>query len=59
MARNGLTADEADARIAAQASREDRLAAADIVLHNESSVAELKAQIARLWDKLDPAGAGQ
>ena len=59
MARNGLTAEEADTRISAQASREDRLAAADIVLHNESNVAELKAEIARLWDKLDPAGAGQ
>ena len=59
MARNGLTAAEADARISAQASREERLAAADIVLHNGTSVAKLKAEIARLWDKLVSAGAGQ
>ncbi|HWI00682.1 MAG TPA: dephospho-CoA kinase [Propionibacteriaceae bacterium] len=59
MARNGLTAAEADARISAQASREERLAAADIVLHNGSGVAELKAEIARLWGKLVRAGAGQ
>jgi dephospho-CoA kinase len=59
MARNGLTAAEADARISAQASREERLAAADIVLHNGSSVAKLKAEIARLWDKLVPADARQ
>lgn len=59
MARNGLTAAEADARISAQASREERLAAADVVLHNGSSVAKLKAEIARLWDKLVPADARQ
>ena len=39
MARNGLTAAEADARIAAQASREERLAAADVVLDNGRGVA--------------------
>ena len=59
MARNGLTATEADARISAQASREERVAAADIVLHNGSGVAELKEEIARLWDELVLADAGQ
>ena len=47
MARNGLTAAEAEARIAAQAAREERLAAADLVLDNGSGVAELREQIAR------------
>ena len=59
MARNGLTAIEADARMSAQASREERIAGADIVLHNGSGVAELKEEIARLWDELVPADAAQ
>ncbi len=55
--RNGLTSDEAGARIAAQASREARLAAADHVLHNDGTVTQLKDQIADLWDKLLTRGA--
>ena len=55
--RNGLTAEEARARIAAQASREARLAAADLVLHNEGTVTQLKDQIADLWDELLTRGA--
>ena len=51
--RNGLSTEEAGARIAAQASREARLAAADLVLHNEGSVTQLKDRIADLWDELD------
>ena len=55
--RNGLTADEARARIAAQAGREARLAAADLVLHNEGTVSQLKDQISDLWDELRTRGA--
>ena len=54
VARNGLTAAEADARIAAQASREERLAAADVVLDNGRGVAQLKEHIAQLWDENRP-----
>ncbi len=55
--RNGLSTEEALARIAAQASREARLAAADLVLHNEGSVTQLKGRIADLWDELLTRGA--
>lgn len=55
--RNGLTADEARARIAAQAGRDARLAAADLVLHNEGTVSQLKDQISDLWDELRTRGA--
>jgi len=55
--RNGLSTEEALARIAAQASREARLAAADLVLQNEGSVTQLKDRIADLWDELLTRGA--
>jgi dephospho-CoA kinase len=55
--RNGLSTEEAEARIAAQAGREARLAAADHVLHNDGTVTQLKDQIADLWDKLLTRGA--
>jgi dephospho-CoA kinase len=43
--------DEADARarIAKQATREQRLATADFVVDNSGSIAELEPQIAELW----------
>ncbi|WP_028708216.1 dephospho-CoA kinase [Propionicicella superfundia] len=52
MARSGLTADEADARIAAQASRRERLAVAGHVLDNSGTPAELEDQVRTLWDAL-------
>lgn len=45
----GMTAEDALSRMAAQASREERLAAADVVLDNSGSLAELTAQVDRLW----------
>lgn len=47
--RSGLTPDEADARIAAQASRSARLAVATHVLDNSGDRDELLAQVDRLW----------
>ena len=46
--------DEADARarIAAQATRDQRLAVADHVLGNEGSLADLEAAVAALWHTL-------
>ena len=43
--------DESDARrrVAAQASREDRLASADYVLDNRGSIADLRRQVEALW----------
>ncbi|BCW67035.1 dephospho-CoA kinase [Arthrobacter sp. NicSoilB4] len=44
-----LTADEARARMAAQAPRDERLAAADVVLDNSGSKDELRDAVDRLW----------
>jgi dephospho-CoA kinase len=51
MARSGLSRAEAQAIIAAQASRVVRLAAADDVIDNTQGLAELDAQIAVLHEK--------
>jgi dephospho-CoA kinase len=59
MARNGFSRAEAEARIAAQASREDRKIAADVVLDNTGSVAQLRDQVAALWAVLTSAAARQ
>ncbi len=59
MARNGYTRDEAESRIAAQASREDRRVAADVVLGNTGSVTQLREQIDALWTELSSAVARQ
>ena len=56
-ARDGLNAAEGAARLAAQASREQRRAAADIVIYNRGSVTDLKAQIGPLWRFLTSADA--
>ena len=52
MARTGLDADAARARIAAQASRAERLAAADVVLDNNGTRAQLDDQVQRVWPEV-------
>jgi dephospho-CoA kinase len=59
MARNGFTRTEAESRIAAQASPDDRTRAADVVLYNTGSMTELKRQIDALWTELISAVARQ
>ncbi len=48
-ARDGLTAAEAEARVRAQATRAERLAAADVVLGNNGTPADLAAEVERFW----------
>ncbi|MFA7265903.1 MAG: dephospho-CoA kinase, partial [Candidatus Nanopelagicales bacterium] len=48
----GLTEADARARIAAQASRQDRLAIADTVLDNSGTLADLTRQVEQLWTSL-------
>ncbi|OEV02490.1 dephospho-CoA kinase [Streptomyces nanshensis] len=48
----GMTEDDASARMAAQASREERLALADIVIGNDGPVEELEARVREVWDEL-------
>ncbi|HET9873819.1 MAG TPA: dephospho-CoA kinase [Propionibacteriaceae bacterium] len=50
--RNALSRAEAEARVAAQASRADRLAVADVVIDNSGSRRSLEAQVRRLWHDL-------
>jgi dephospho-CoA kinase len=50
--RRGMTREQAEARMAAQASRERRLAIADIVIDNSGSLAELDRQVGDLWSEL-------
>ena len=45
----GLSEDDARARIAAQATDEQRRAVADVVLDNSGTVEELEAQVDRFW----------
>lgn len=53
----GMAADEARARIAAQATDEQRRAVADVVLSNDGSVDDLREQVDALWrERLRPAG---
>ncbi len=47
-----LTREQAKARIAAQASRDQRLAVAGIVIDNSGSLAELDRQVGELWAEL-------
>ncbi len=50
--RDGVDADAAAARIAAQASRAERLAAADIVIDNSGSPTDLVRQVDEAWRRL-------
>ena len=52
LARGGLTEEEADARIAAQVSRAERLAAADVVLDNGGSREDLVRHVDALWARI-------
>jgi dephospho-CoA kinase len=49
LVRRGLAEDDARARIAAQATDEQRRAVADVVLDNSGTEAELAAQVDRFW----------
>jgi dephospho-CoA kinase len=52
LAGRGMDEADARARIAAQATREQRRAAADIVIDNDGDLVGLQAQVGRLWADL-------
>lgn len=54
LARGGLSPEEADARIAAQASRAARLAVADVVIDNDGVRADLVRHVDELWSRISP-----
>jgi dephospho-CoA kinase len=47
--RRGFAPGDARARIAAQASSDERIAVADVVIDNAGTLADLEAQVAELW----------
>jgi dephospho-CoA kinase len=53
----GMTAADARARMATQASREQRLAIADYVIHNEGDLAGLQAEVEQVWAALSARAA--
>jgi len=48
----GMSKEQAEARMGAQASRESRLAIADFVIDNSGSLSELDRQVGDLWAEL-------
>ncbi len=55
----GMPAEQARARMAAQASREQRLAVADIVIDNSGTLADLDRRVAEVWTDLERRAAAQ
>lgn len=48
----GMTEGEAASRMAAQATREERLALADVVIDNDGPLEELEARVREVWGEL-------
>lgn len=55
----GMREDDARARMARQASREERLAKADLVIDNSGTLADLESAVANLWPRLVALAAAQ
>lgn len=49
----GMTEEAARARIAAQASDAERRAVADVLLHNDGTLAELREQVDKVWAEIE------
>ncbi|MFD3873846.1 dephospho-CoA kinase [Streptomyces sp. NPDC058623] len=57
-ARRGMTEDDARARMAAQATREQRLAVATLVIDNDGPLEALEPQVRAVWDRIRQKAAG-
>jgi dephospho-CoA kinase len=55
----GMTEEDARARMAAQATREERLALADIVIGNDGTPEELATRVREVWDELCERAQGR
>ncbi|WP_432143223.1 dephospho-CoA kinase [Streptomyces sp. bgisy084] len=53
--RRGMAEDEAKSRMAAQATREQRLAVADLVIDNDGPLEALEPQVRAVWERLRTA----
>ncbi|MEU6981104.1 MULTISPECIES: dephospho-CoA kinase [unclassified Streptomyces] len=54
----GMTAPEAEARMAAQATRAQRRAVADLVIDNDGPLEALEPQVRKVWETLQERAAG-
>ncbi|MER7394753.1 dephospho-CoA kinase [Streptomyces sp. NPDC000151] len=52
VALRGMTEDEAKTRMSAQATREQRLAIADLVIDNDGPLEALEPQVREIWERL-------
>lgn len=52
MARNGVDRAEAERRIDAQPPQEEKIARADVVIHNDGTLEELREQVLAAWTRL-------
>jgi dephospho-CoA kinase len=59
VSQRGLAPDQARARIAAQARRQQRLAVADVVIDNSGSLGDLDRRVAEVWADLQRRGAAR
>jgi phosphopantetheine adenylyltransferase/dephospho-CoA kinase len=58
ISRNGLEAAQAEARIDAQLTNEERAQHADLIIENNRSLDDLRARVDDAWRTLQAAGAG-
>lgn len=58
MSRNGLSAEQADARIAAQLTDAERERHAQVIIENSGTLDELRRRVEAEWDRLPSARAG-
>jgi dephospho-CoA kinase len=59
VSQRGMAPDQARARLAAQASREQRLALADLVIDNSGSLEDLDRRVAEVWADLNRRASGR
>ena len=59
VSQRGMAPDQARARMAAQASREQRLALADVVIDNSGSLEDLDRRVAEVWADLERRAAAR
>jgi dephospho-CoA kinase len=58
ISRNGLSPEQAEARIAAQLSNEERARHADVIIENSGTLDELERRVAAEWDRLAATASG-
>ncbi len=58
-ARNGLSPEQANQRIAAQLSNEERTRHAQVIIDNSGTLAELERRVTEAWEQLAAAGVSE